>query len=381
MSMTAPPRPAVIAEPQTVLDLHGLLQVRVVGGTPADVAGVRRQLGLPVVATPRPDVPTLTVRFAEQVLGDAVLHPLGAREAGFTDEAFLLLRTYGKAATQVRVPVDRLGEDGVEFVVRSGTPGVPLLLPTLHLMLLDHGVVPLHAAAVHLGDRGMLVTGWSKGGKTELLLALTARGAHYVGDEWVYLRPEDGRMFGLPEPVRLWDWHLAQRPDLRRRVPARDRARLRATAVLAGGPSHAVPRPELPSTARRAQVLARRQLSVRVPPERLFGAANVRASTTVDRVVLVMTRDDPMVEVTPVTPDEVVQRMLASLEHEREDLLTVDRMFRYAFPGRRNPHLDRAGDREAALLSAALQGLPAHRLDHPTPVDLRRLADAVLAVP
>lgn len=379
---TAPPAPASPARTGgAVLDLHGLLQVRVVDGTPGDVEGVRRQLGLPQVATPRPDVPTLTVRFVRDVLGGARLHPLGAREAGFTDDAFLLLRAAGKAPTQVRVPVDRLGEDGVELVVRSGTRGIPLLLPTLHLMLLDRGVVALHAAAVHVRGQGMLITGWSKGGKTELLLGLTARGADYVGDEWVYLRPEDGRMFGLPEPLRLWDWHLAQRPDLRRRLAPRDRVRLRATAALAGGPSHAVPGAELPSTLRRALLVARRQLSVRLPPERLFGAAHVRDSTTLDRVVLVMARDDAAVELSPIAPEEVVQRMLASLEHEREDLLTADRMFRYAFPGRHNPHLARAGEREAALLSAALQGRPAQRLDHPSPVDLARLADAVLAVP
>lgn len=384
MSAPTTAAPAPVGEAPVgveVLDLHGLLQVRVVDGTPGDVEGVRRQLGLPTLATPRTDVPTLTIRFARDVLGGARLHPLGAREAGFTDDAFVLLRAAGKAPTQVRVPVDRLGENGVELVVRSGTRGIPLLLSTLHLMLLDHGVVALHAAAVRVRQQGMLITGWSKGGKTELLLGLTGRGADYVGDEWVYLRPEDGRMFGLPEPLRLWDWHLAQRPDLRRRLSPRDRGRLRATAVVAAGPSHAVPGAELPSTLRRALLVARRQLSVRVPPERLFGAAHVRASTTLDRVVLVMARDDATVELSPVAPEEVVQRMLASLEHEREDLLAADRMFRYAFPGRCNRHLARAGEQEVRLLTAALRGRPAHRLDHPSPVDLARLADAVLAVP
>ncbi len=378
-TVPAPAPPAASSTDGVVLDLHGELQVHVVGGTAADTAGVRRQLGVPSVPAADPTAARLTIRFVDDVALDGPLHPLGAREAGFAGQDFLVLRTFGKAPCLVRVPVDELGADGVELVARSGTPGIPLLLPTINLMLLQRGVLPLHAAAVELDGHGVLLTGWSKGGKTEVLLALAEEGARYVGDEWVYLRPADGTMFGLPEPMRLWDWHLAQRPRLWRTLPAGTRARLRATQALVG-PSHAPVSPTAPSALRRAQVLARRQLSVRLPPATVFGPDRIAPSATIDTVVLVMTRDDPAVSIAPVAPAEVVDRMLASLEEERHDLLATDRMFRFAFPGRANPLLADAGTRERELLAAALDGRSAHRLDHPTPVAFPRLASAVRSV-
>ena len=364
----------------TVLDLHGELQVRLVGGTAADVEGVQHQLGLPEVVAPDPSTARLTVRFVDDLDPGSSLYPLGAREAGSAGDQFFALRTFAKAPCVVQVPVDRLGEDDVELVVQSGTPGIPLLLPTINLMLLQRGILPLHAAAAEVDGQGVLLTGWSKGGKTEVLLALAEHGARYVGDEWVYLRPSDGTMFGLPEPMRVWDWHLAQRPHLWQALPRTTRARLRATAVLAGGPSHVPPSATAPSLVRRSQVLARRQLSVRLPPETVFGRDRVTPTARIDQVVFVTTRDDPTVTIAPIAPTEIVARMLASLEEERHDLVAIERMYRFAFPGRSNPHLRTAGERERQLLSAALDGRPAHRLDHPSPVAFPRLADAVLSV-
>ena len=61
-----------------------------------------------------------------------------------------------------------------------------------------------------------------EGGKTEALLAFVARGAQYLGDEWIYV---DGpnRMCGIPQPIRLWDWHLGQFPQFRERISGKDK--------------------------------------------------------------------------------------------------------------------------------------------------------------
>ena len=115
-------------------------------------------------------------------------------------------------------------------------PAVPHLLAIINLTALTKGVLPLHATAFSTasaaGSMGVLVAGWSKGGKTETLLACMSEGARYVGDEWVFLTP-DGRMHGLPEPIRLWSWQLEQMPALLGARPARDRRRLAAWKNIA----------------------------------------------------------------------------------------------------------------------------------------------------
>ena len=80
---------------------------------------------------------------------------------------------------------------------------MPHLVALVNVTALAKGVLPLHATAFTAGSTGVLVVGWSKGGKTETLLGCMAAGAEYVGDEWVYLT-DDGQMLGLPEPIRVW---------------------------------------------------------------------------------------------------------------------------------------------------------------------------------
>ena len=65
-------------------DLHGLVGVRVVDGTPADVAVVGRQLGHPETTLDRE--PDLTVRFVDR-LAPASLTLVGVGESGYDDDS------------------------------------------------------------------------------------------------------------------------------------------------------------------------------------------------------------------------------------------------------------------------------------------------------
>src|SRR3990172_3169438 len=97
---------------------------------------------------------------------------------------------------------------------------------------LARGALPLHASAFLWNGTGALATGWAKGEKTEALLAFLTEGATYVGDEWVYLAGDGARVFGIPEPIRIWDWQLEHVPWLGRRLPRGERARLAALRAL-----------------------------------------------------------------------------------------------------------------------------------------------------
>ena len=66
--------------PQTDFDLHGLVGVRVIDGTPSDVAVVRRQLGHPETRLARE--PDLTIRFVDR-LAPTPLTLVGVGESGY----------------------------------------------------------------------------------------------------------------------------------------------------------------------------------------------------------------------------------------------------------------------------------------------------------
>lgn len=372
--------------------LAGRIRVRVVGSGPADAAVVGRQLGLPPTA-PEGDA-DLTVEVVDRLEPVGPLRLLGREEAGFDDDGFVMLRAKGKARTMARLPLDRLGQRPV-ITCERGLPAVPLLVPMLAVTALGRGLVPLHAGAFTWHDAGIVVTGWSKGGKTETVVASAAAGARYVGDEWCYLDGTDGTVAGIPEPVTLWAWHLRRFPPLRAAVPRADRARM----ALLDWPDRLERR--LPASVqqrpvgrrlRRIAYHTRSRANVWLPPERLFGPGDGPTSVPYHHVVLAVSTagaggvggvggagahraDD--VHLRPVAAAEIAARMAQSVRYELAPLLQAYRMFRYAFPCRPSAALDDLDRNLAAALGPALARARGWLLEHPAEVDLHRLADAV----
>ncbi len=356
-------------------DLHGVVGIRLLDASPANRTTVARQLGLPVAELDRE--PDITIRFATLTTHEPLTF-VGLRETAYNRNGFFVLRGPGGSAGRTRLPFEALGRSP-ELVCEPSVAAVPHLLAIINLVALTKDVLPLHASAFTTGSLGVLVAGWSKGGKTEALLAAVQRGGCYVGDEWVYLTP-DGDMLGLPEPIRVWDWQLRQFPDLLRQRARADRARLaawqgvRAAATMAS--SSRLPGSGL---ARRAEPLAARQTYLRVSPHELFGDDRVVPRSALDAVVLMLSHDSPDIATDLAGPTEFSGRMAASLAEERSPLLAHYRQFRFAFPQLSSPLLESAEAREAALLDRLFVGRRCAKVSHPHPCNLSALGDAVLS--
>lgn len=356
-------------------DLHGLVGVRLLQPRSGDVTTVRRQLGLTPTTLERP--PDLTVRFTERLPSTGVLRILGAGTYGYDDRDFFVLTAAGeRGRRRTALRFESLGQPGAEVVCEHGVAPVPLLMDLLNLTALGAGVLPLHASAFIVDGCGVLVTGWAKGGKTETLLGFVAAGAEHVGDEWVYL-PGDRRMLGIPEPMRVWQWHLDDLPVLRRRLSRRDRARLSVLQRLEtvvrsaarGGPSKAV-------MGRVADVVGRQRF-VHVPPRSFFRQPGSALAGSLDAVFLTVTHDDPRTTVAPSSGPDVAQRMVASLHLERTRLREAYRHSLFAFPDRRCAALETATEREHTLLHENLSQTAAYEVRHPYPVDIPAVVRAM----
>lgn len=361
-------------------DLHGLVRLRLLDADPADAAAVDRQLGpLRAEVSGRPDI---VIRFVDRLETHGREHLLGAGDAAFTDDAFIILRAKYKARARVALRLDRIG-DQPEFTCERGVPAVPYLIPVLNLTALAGETLPLHAAAFEQAGIGVVVTGWSKGGKTESLLAFAARGARYVGDEWVYLPPPGDRVMGIPEPVRLWDWHLAQLPIARRRAGRAALARVAlwqaATRAATGGRRLLPSRSGAGRMVDRVLPLLAAQRHLDLAPATLFGRTERPASGPFDHLFFVASVDGPGIRTEPIDPLEVAERMVHSLQYERLDFLAVYERFRFAFPGARVALIEEAEERQRRLLRARFAGKPAVLVEHPYPMALDDLYRAMVA--
>jgi hypothetical protein len=363
--------------PQTDFDLYGVVGIRLLQATPRDRRAVAGQLGLTPAPLTRP--PDLIIEFVEHLPLSAPLRYLGVDEAGFTDDAFLVLRSKHHARATVQLPFAEIGGP-CHIRCESGLPAVPLLIPIVNLTALNKGVLPMHASAFSYNGLGVLTTGWSKGGKTETLLAAMARGARYIGDEWVYISADGRRIWGIPEPIRVWEWHLQSMPAYRTQLGRQARLRLRMLNLVTQLLTHATATRRRAAPIRflrRLTPLLQQQLHVDLPPQRLFGQAGVALEGPLDKVFFVASHASPDVTVAPMAGGEIAQRMVFSLQVERLPFFAYYLKFRFAFPAARNELIEQAEERQRTLLVRMLADKEAYALYHPYPVELPRLFDAI----
>jgi hypothetical protein len=353
-----------------------LIGIRLLNPSPSDAAAVAKQLG--PLQKPLLREPDITVRFVPH-LPLSGLRYVTFSENGFTEDGFVILRSK-KQVAKVRINFEQIG-GACELVCESGLRAVPLLLPILNVTLLQKDCVSLHASAFTYHNKGILVTGWAKGGKTEALLAFALQGATYVGDEWIVLSDDGDKMYGIPEQMRLWDWHLKYLPHIRRQMKYDQR--LLFTGIhwldtlhqkLAYGKlRHTFPLPWW----REAMPALKRQLNVTMAPQVIFGSGFGSLVAKPEKVFLLMNHAEPHTCIEPADPRQIVRRMVASIQYEQRPLLEQYLAYRFAYPFMRNPQIDQAHELQYAILSRALEGKEAYTVWHPYPVALPELYKAM----
>jgi hypothetical protein len=144
------------------------------------------------------------------------------------------------------------------------------------LVTLLRRLVFVHAAAVEIGGRALVLVGDSGAGKTSTAAALLARGGAYLSDEVALLDPASNRVlpFHLPMAIKPWTAHaagplpagidVARQDAVRFRLPDRlgHACPLGALVLLEAGNR---PDPAEISTPRALLRLARQPSSFRYP--------------------------------------------------------------------------------------------------------------------
>jgi hypothetical protein len=359
--------------PAVDFNIHDTVGIRLINPTARDAARLTKLLA-PFQATLERE-PDITVRF-ERDLSPPALNYLGVNSMAFTQEDFYLLdRNSGQVAA--RIPFDEIGQP-CEIVCQSGLGFVPQLFELTRLAFLRKNYVSLHGAAFLYNGKGILVAGWSKGGKTETLVSFANHGAHYIADEWVLLSGDGQRMLGLPIPVTLWDWQLEQMsPDLLPKMSSERKTLFRSIRSLEAvhntfGRGRLKDFFPLKALGRLMPVF-RTRLAVRESPHILFKDRYCHQGVTVDKLFLVMSHSEPDIVTAPCDPSEIAQRMVNSNEYEETHLLQCYRAFKFAFPQRENQFLERVAELRKSLLHSALEGKEAYQVFHPYPMSFEQL--------
>ncbi|PYV87906.1 MAG: hypothetical protein DMG05_16575 [Acidobacteria bacterium] len=359
--------------PQLVdFDIHGLVGIRLINPSSSDVAAVTEQLG--PLRSPLSREPDIIVRFVE-CLATPRLRYLGLQQDGFTDDGFFLLQSK-KKETKVRIDFEQIGEQ-CEIVCQSGLPRIPLLTAILNLLVLKKDCVALHASAFVYNGIGVLVTGWAKAGKTEALLAFAVHGAEYIGDEWVLLSGDGQKMYGVPESIHLWDWHLDYLPDVRSRVRREELLLFKRIhwidkmqqKISSGTVGKLLPVKYL----RSAMPALRRQLHVTMKPQTIFNSTLGTLQAKPDKIFLMMNHQDTTVSVEPNDPLTITNQMISSIRYEQLPFMSHYLAFKFAFPEKRNEFIENSDKLQYDILRRALAGKEAYTVWHHYPFSFHEL--------
>jgi hypothetical protein len=372
--MTEAPHAPARSSPSAVeYDIHGLVGIRLIQPSAGDASAVSAQIGPESSLSREPD---LTIWFADDIQPRGTVSWIQPHEVGFTDEGYLLFTSDSGASPAASLVLDGSGQRW-ELRCRSGLRAVPLLLPLLDLIMLTKGALALHASAFTYRGSGVIVAGWARSGKTTALLAFMARGAAYIGDDRVYLRSGEKRIYGLAQPLALRATHLAELPSLARMVGRRGRSRLRLYAALERTATMAARIERLGDLPRRVAGVAS-DASVSGSPEALFGDCPLRGQ--LDKAFLAIAHDSPEVRVEPVEPRHLAERLLFSIRTERLPLRRLYYAFRYAFPGEAEVFEEEAEEAETERLAGVLEGTETYVLYHPYPAPVQAIHYALAPV-
>ncbi len=273
------------------------------------------------------------------------------------------------------------GEPPQTFVLQADYPIARsfgrLVRPMVQVLMPALGCVAVHAAAVEIDGRAVLVAGWSESGKTETALALLESGARFLSDKWTLLDP-DGSAGVFPIGVGIRGWALRYLPRLNDALVARPRRRLRAAAVLRAA-TKPLARGLAADPLERVTMLADR---VAVSPSelrRLYGD-DASAPWSSPLGALALLRNVPAgdgARADPADPSWVASRLALTAAFERRAIFDLHERAQWSAAAPDPDLRPRLIERERALLAELLSGVPVLDVRAPFPTDPRAVAEAI----
>lgn len=343
-------------------DIHGVLGIRLLDPSPADVAAVSEHLGM--LRKPLLREPDVTFRFMSR-LPFPPKPPFEAKEKKAGEEAFFIFDEKTKRVL-ARVPFDRVGSP-CEIVCQRGLRSVPLLMPILSLTALAKGLVSVHASAfVHHGI-GILMVGQPESGKTTTLLGFASKGAEFIGEEWVLVDGNGQAMYGLPRQIELSPSHMEAVPEVRRVIkrsrllPFEGLRRLGRMQKILGK----VAGRSFTTYALQAISALQRRILPRLEPQAIFGSRVGSLIAKPEKVFLLISHAHPTVEVKLISAIEMARRIAALTQYENARFMEHYRTFKSAFPDRENRCAEESTAHQYALLSRALLAKETYTVRHP----------------
>jgi len=354
------------------LNLHGQICLTLKDASPGDVRTVMRVTG--ASEAPAQEGEDVAIRFVRQATKLTGWSHLGDHDA-YSSKGRLAICEFGsKSPIEVDLPARDSDFGSFRIIYPSGLRRLPLLRSMINMKCLEKQILGVHATAFTYADRGALVCGWPRGGKTGTLLAYLLQGAKYLAAEWAYISHHGQVMHGVPELLRLRDWHIQHAGAQLKHVGLRSRVRLANRRYAATGIFGIcrLLKPVAPKAEKWLHKLAAgidRHRYIDRPAADWLGPPLRARAAPLHTILLVGTHAASDIRVNLLTTDEARQRLTALQDEDMTDLMQVYRRWAYAISDP-SEWLSSFYARRTALIDQLVEGKAIYAVNHPQDVSL-----------
>ena len=106
----------------------------------------------------------------------------------------------------------------------------------------------------------------------------------------------------------------------------------------------------------------------KVAPPAIFFNRVAKAAAKPDKLFLLVSHDDPCIQVEPTPSSKMASRIAQLIQHEQMKLMEHYLAFKFAFPRARNPFFECAHQLQLTILLRALAGMETYTIRHPYPL-------------
>ena len=189
------------------LTLHGFLHLTLTGASPADVRAVMEATGA------QRDTSQSRADMEVQMNGRKWQLRDWRNRAGNPQATSTINPAKGRLPVGIDLSGGQHNDCPIRLAYPTGLRRLPLLRSLVNWIATEKGWLGIHGTAFTQGGRGYLVCGGSGSGKTGTMLAYLLQGARYLAAEWAYLSDQGRVIHGVPETLRLREWHVQNAGD------------------------------------------------------------------------------------------------------------------------------------------------------------------------
>jgi len=355
----------------TDFNLFGAIGIRLVNPSEKNINSVSRLVGVnPSEIKGEPDI---TITFTDEIHSENLTY--AGLDAGFDKNNFYIFKQ-NKKHSKVIIPFDKIG-NSCKIICEKDIDDIPLLNYIIYLSFLSKRWIAVHSSSFVYNGEGILVMGWTKGGKTETLLSFLNNGAQFVSDEWTIISENGKSLHGLPVTICIWEWYFDDVKNILPKIKLQKKIIFRFIHIIQNIYKLALKlnlhKSELLKILQRVVERSEKNLNIRVLPKNLVNVRIAENTAALNKIILSVSSQISEMTVKKISVQEVIERMIHSNREEYNNLFVYYNAFRFAFPDRKNELLEKFDEIHRKIFNYCFTGKNVYKIVHTYPVPINQL--------